>query len=119
MAHSGKPRSRPRRPATDQARTGPHVVSLTDARHDLCPRVRNVSDLPRGKVGIAVRGDVRAYLVSARRLDDLERKAKLYDGRLRGANRRLRGTLTIVGDLEAASTRVVEELEAAVSRKPD
>jgi PHD/YefM family antitoxin component YafN of YafNO toxin-antitoxin module len=95
------------------------VVSLTEARHDLCPLVRNVSDLPHGKVGIAVRGDVQAYLVSARRLDDLERKAKLYDGRLRPSKRRLRGTLTIVGDLETGSTRVLQELEAAVSRNTD
>jgi hypothetical protein len=91
-------------------------VSLTNARHDLCPLVRNLSDLPHGKVGIAVRGDVQAYLVSARRLDDLERKAKLYDGRLRPSRPRLRGTLGIVGDLEAASARAVEELERAVSR---
>ncbi|MFL5292294.1 MAG: hypothetical protein ACJ79U_12320 [Myxococcales bacterium] len=73
-----------------------------------------MAERPHGKVGIAVRGDVRAYLVSASRLDDLERKARLYEGRLRSSRPRLRGTLTIVGDLELASAKASEELEAAL-----
>jgi prevent-host-death family protein len=51
-------------------------VSITEARQKLCPLLRQVDALPGRKVGITVSGDVAAYLVSAKKLDELEAKAR-------------------------------------------
>ena len=53
-------------------------------------------------------GDVAAYLVSAKKLDELEAKARQVAGSARPS---IRGTIEIVGDLEEASSSAAAELE--------
>ena len=83
-------------------------VSITEARQRLCPLLREVDTLPGRKVGITVSGDVAAYLVSAKKLDELEAKARQVVGSARPS---IRGTIEIVGDLEEASNSTAAELE--------
>lgn len=83
-------------------------VSITQARQKLCPLLRQVDALPGRKVAITVSGDVAAYLVSAKKLDELEAKARHSASSARPS---IRGTIEIVGDLDAASGSGTAELE--------
>jgi prevent-host-death family protein len=83
-------------------------VSITEARQKLCPLLRQVDALPGRKVGITVSGDVAAYLVSAKKLDELEAKARQSASSARPS---IRGTIEIVGELDAASGSATAELE--------
>ena len=83
-------------------------VSITEARQQLCPLLKEVDTLPGRKVGITVSGDVAAYLISAKKLDELEAKARPST---RSPRQSVRGTIEIVGDLEAASGKAAADLE--------
>lgn len=85
------------------------ALPLSETRKQLSPLVRQVSELPQVTVPIAVHGKVRAYLVSAERLEQLmvcEQQAHY------GAPRaKLRGTLQVLGDLDQGSQEASAELE--------
>ena len=83
-------------------------VSITQARQQLCPLLKEVDSVPGRKVGITVSGDVAAYLVSAKMLDELEAKARHT---VRVPRVSIRGTIEIVDDLDAASGNAAAELE--------
>jgi hypothetical protein len=90
-------------------KTGKGSITVTAARAVLCPLVKEVDQLPEGKLGITVGGSVAAYLVSARKLETLEAKARA--ARPPTIRPRLAGSLEIVGDLEAGSREAAQELE--------
>lgn len=83
-------------------------VSITEARQKLCPLLKAVDALPGRKVGITVSGEVAGYLVSAKKLDELEAKARQV---ARSGRPSIRGTIELVGDLDAASGSAAAELE--------
>ena len=87
----------------------PRTIPLTVARRDLSPLVREVS--AGAEIGIAVHGEVKAYLVSPRRMAELH-------ARSRGPRSHLpiKGSLKIVGDLEKGHEEFLREIERSVAR---
>jgi hypothetical protein len=62
-------------------------------------------------LGIAVHGQLRAYLVSADKFQELQSRANRIKA---GQRSQLRGSLTIVGDLELGSRKASQTLAEAV-----
>ena len=91
------------------------VLPLTEVRAKLSPLLEKVVP-KKGVLAISVHGKVRGYLVSAQRLDELEEVERSTAGRNRGRRSRLKGSLTIVGDLEEARRQVRRELLASGPR---
>jgi prevent-host-death family protein len=85
-------------------------MPLTEARQRLSPLVRR---LARHPIPISVRGQVRAYLVSAERFEELE---ALERAKARGTQKRIQGTLDIAKDLEEGSKRAAKEFESWSTR---
>ena len=83
------------------------ALPVSQARQQLSPLLRRLSRNPRMEIPISVRGQVRAYLVSADRLRELEAAAR---GLARG--KAIQNTIEIMGDLEAGSRQAAKELEA-------
>lgn len=83
------------------------AVSITEARQQLCPLLKEVDAHPGRKVSITVSGEVVAYLVSAKTLNEIEARAR-RSGQVRQS---IRGTIEIVGDLESAGITASAELE--------
>ena len=93
-------------------------LNLSQARQQLSPLVRRVAGAPHTEVPISVHGKVQAYLISAERMERLRvRERELQYGTL--ARPRLRGTLQLLGDLEAGSLQASAELETAARRRAD
>lgn len=85
-------------------------VSLSEARARLSPIVQDLGASGRVKVPIAVRGVVKAYVVSARRLEELEARERA--GRAGPRPPRIRGTLEVVSRPAAAEGEATMALEA-------
>ncbi len=85
-------------------------VSLSLARARLSPLIESVASSGRLKVPISVRGVVKAYVVSARRLDELESKERA--GRSHGRPPPIRGTLEIVKQPTRGEVGASARLEA-------
>ncbi len=75
-----------RKPRARRAARAPVTVSVTQARAELCPLVRDIEKLPQEQVAIRVGEEVAAYLVSARKLERLAAAGAPRDDkpRLRG-----------------------------------
>ncbi len=85
-------------------------LSLTEARATLSPIVQDLSTSVRVKVPIAVRGVVKAYVVSARRLEELEARERA--GRAGARPPRIRGTLELGSRPAPAEGEAASALEA-------
>lgn len=88
------------------------TLPLTEVRARLSPLLDKEVQ-KKGVVAISVHGKVRGYLVSAERLAELEQVERTSCGRNRSGRSRLRGSLEIVGDLEAGSRAAERELWAS------
>jgi prevent-host-death family protein len=83
------------------------VIALTDARAKLSGIIQDV-ERTNTAVGISVHGDVKAYIIGADTLAKLEESAL---GRRAGARKtKLRGSIRIVGDLDAASQMIEKSI---------
>lgn len=91
------------------------VLPLTEVRAKLSPLLEKVAS-KKGALAISVHGKVRGYLVSAQRLDELEEAEQSAASRSRGRRSRLKGSLTLAGDLEEARRQVKRELMESFSR---
>lgn len=86
------------------------AVPLGKARRLLSPLVQELAATSRSTVPISVRGEIRAYLVSARRLEQLE---ALERGEPRGKPATIKGTVKILGELGQASRAAADDLDRA------
>lgn len=72
-----------------------YALPLSEVRKKLSPLVRQVEE-GKGEVPISVRGEVRAYLVAAERVE-------AYGATPPSGRQPLRGSLRLIGDLEEGS----------------
>lgn len=86
------------------------AIPLARARQLLSPLVQQLSRESRTKVPISVRGQVRAYMVSARRLEQLE---ALERGPPDARRRTIRGSVKLLTNLSEPSPTATEEHERA------
>lgn len=113
---STKKKPAPRKsPPTPVPLAGKRVLPLSEVRSRLSPLVRTLSK-QRGAVGIAVRGKVQAYLVSAEQYDQEQRKARIQAFPLRGS---LKWFFKEPDDIEKAVKQSREEMLAESLREWD
>ena len=93
-------------------------LTLSRARALLSPLVREVSESDQAKVPISVRGEVRAYVIGAKRLEALEAREAVGE-RAHARPPRIEGTLEIAADLEQGSREAALGLELAALRSWD
>jgi prevent-host-death family protein len=88
------------------------VLSLSQARSQFSPLVEQVSKAPSEPIPVSVRGEIKAYIVSA------DHPAMLHAAEPRPSYRAapppIEGTLTLKGDVERALARAGREAELAV-----
>jgi hypothetical protein len=89
------------------------ILPLTQVRSSLSPLVRELS-AENGSVGIAVHGEVCAYLVGA----EAFRELRLRAGAVEQKPSKLRGSVEILGDLEEGSREAADELVRSPLSRP-
>jgi hypothetical protein len=106
-------KQRPKRSVIPRAS---RVLTVSDARKLLCPLLQEIDNLPEEKVAVTVNEEVAAYLVSAKRLEELE--AAERDGRRpnKGRLASLIGTAEFVGDINKMD-EIIRQVNADAERE--
>ena len=90
-------------------------LSLTEARAKLSTLVAEV-DKGNGPIAIAQRSKIKAVLVDAEWHTRVEEELAHYRRTAKQSPLKLRGSMTLIGDINQALTKIREEREASFDR---